>query len=72
MKFIVAIKIELIENICREMDVSIEVINNINKEESQELVEDLVQIITVYSCKLQGKRRYKLQSIGSDIEKIVK
>ena len=34
----------------------IEIIDNTEKSEQQELVEDLVQIITVFSCKLQGKR----------------
>lgn len=34
----------------------IEVIDNTEKTEQKELVEDLVQIITVFSCKLQGKR----------------
>ena len=29
-------------------------LNNTPKSEEQELVEDLVQIITVFSCKLQG------------------
>lgn len=63
---------ELIENICHEMDVDIEIINNIDKEEDQELVEDLVQIITVYSCRLQGRRRHKLQSISDDVKNVVK
>ena len=31
-------------------------IDNTEKSQQQELVEDLVQIITVFSCKLQGKR----------------
>ena len=31
-------------------------IDNTEKSEQQELVEDLAQIITVFSCKLQGKR----------------
>lgn len=34
----------------------IEIIDNTEKSEEQELVEDLVQIITIFSCKLQGKR----------------
>ena len=34
-------------------------IDNTEKSEQQELVEDLVQIITVFSCKLQGKRANK-------------
>ena len=35
----------------------VEIIDNTEESErQQELVEDLVQIITVFSCKLQGKR----------------
>ena len=37
-----------------------EIIDHTEKTEQQELVEDLVQIITVFSCKLQGKRSRKL------------
>ena len=33
------------------------------KTEQQELVEDLVQIITVFSCKLQGKRANKARKL---------
>ena len=34
-------------------------IDNTEKSEQQELVEDLVQMIAVFSCKLQGKRANK-------------
>ena len=47
---------ELIETLCHKFDVTIEVIDTTEKTEQQELVEDLVQIITVFSCRLQGKR----------------
>ena len=33
------------------------------KSEQQELVEDLVQMITVFSCKLQGKRANKAKKL---------
>ena len=33
--------------------------DNTEKSERKEFVEDLVQIITVFSCKLQGKRANK-------------
>ena len=36
---------------------------NTEKSEQQELVEDLVQIITVFSCKLQGKRANKAKKL---------
>ena len=47
---------ELIEYIISLYNCEIEIIDNTEKSEQQELVEDLVQIITVFSCKLQGKR----------------
>ena len=47
---------ELIENICEFKSVELEVIDNTEKSEEQEVVEDLIQIITVFSCRLQGKR----------------
>ena len=47
---------ELIEYICEKNGTDIEIIDNTEKTEQEELVEDLVQIITVFSCKLQGKR----------------
>ena len=37
--------------------------DNTEKSEQQELVEDLVQIITVFSCKLQGKRANKAKKL---------
>lgn len=47
---------ELLEYICEKYGTEIEVIDNTERTEQEELVEDLVQIITVFSCKLQGKR----------------
>lgn len=47
---------ELIENICEKYGTTIEVIDNTEKTEEQELVEDLIQIVTVFSCRLQGKK----------------
>lgn len=47
---------ELIRSICEFKSVDIEVIDSTEKTEEQEVVEDLVQIITVFSCRFQGKR----------------
>lgn len=58
---------ELIENICNRYNYSIEIIDNTPKTEEQELVEDLVQIITVFSCKLQGKRANKAKKIIKEL-----
>lgn len=59
---------ELIENICKLYNVSIEIIDNTEKTEQEELVEDLIQIITVFSCRLQGKRAGKLKKIIEDVK----
>ena len=45
----------------------IEIIDNTEKSEQQELVEDLVQIITVFSCKLQGKRADKAKKLVQEL-----
>ena len=37
------------------------------KTEQQELVEDLVQIITVFSCKVQGKRANKQRKLVNEL-----
>ena len=45
----------------------IEIIDHTEKSEQQELVEDLVQIITVFSCKLQGKRANKAKKLVQEL-----
>ena len=45
----------------------IEIIDNTEKSEQQELVKDLVQIITVFSCKLQGKRANKARKLVNEL-----
>lgn len=54
---------DLIEHICEKNGTKIEIIDNTEKTEQEELVEDLVQIITVFSCKLQGKRVRKTKEL---------
>jgi predicted site-specific integrase-resolvase len=58
---------EIIENICKRYGTVIEVIDNTERTEEQELVEDLVQIITVFSCRLQGKRANKAKKIIKEL-----
>ncbi len=50
---------ELVEYFAELNNVKIEVLDKIDKNQDQELVEDLVQIVTVFSCKIQGKRKAK-------------
>lgn len=58
---------ELIENLCKKYGTTIEIIDSTEKTEEQELVEDLVQIITVFSCKLQGKRASKTKKMIKEL-----
>ena len=37
-------------------------------DKEQELVEDLVQIVTVFSCKLQGKRANKMKKVIAELK----
>ena len=60
---------ELFENIAKSYGTSIEIIDNTEKAEQRELVEDLVQIITAFSCKLQGKRVKKTKEIIKELVK---
>lgn len=60
---------ELVEYIASLHDCNIEIIDNTEKTEQQELVEDLVQIITVFSCKLQGKRANKTRKLVKELTK---
>ena len=52
---------ELIENLCEKYGNTIEIIDNTEKTEEQELVEDLIQIVTVFTCRLQVKKQTKLK-----------
>ena len=54
---------ELVEYFAELNNVKIEVLDKIDKNQDEELVEDLVQIITVFSCKLQGKRKRKTKEL---------
>ena len=54
---------ELVEYFAELNNVKIEVLDKIDKNQDQELVEDLVQIITLLSCKIQGKRKNKTKEL---------
>lgn len=58
---------ELIENLCSQFNTTIEIIDNTEKTEEQELVEDLIQIVTVFSCRLQGKRANKAKKMIKEL-----
>ena len=58
---------ELVEYLAQLYNCEIEIVDNSQKIEQQELVEDLVQIITVFSCKLQGKRANKTKQMIKEL-----
>ena len=62
---------ELVEHFASLNNVKIEVLDKIDKTQDEELVEDLVQIITVFSCKLQGKRKSKTKKMLEEMSKNV-
>ena len=58
---------ELIETIAAIHGCKIEIADTTQKSEQQELVEDLVQIITGFSGKLQGKRANKTKKMIQEL-----
>ena len=58
---------ELIEYIASLYNCDIEIIDSTENSEQQGLVEDLVEIITVFSCKLQGKRANKARKLVEEL-----
>ena len=58
---------EHLETIATIHGCKIEIVDTTRESEQQELVEDLVQIITVFSCKLQGKRTYQAKKMIQEL-----
>ena len=52
---------ELIEQICKQFKTKITIINNnIDKSINDELTDDIINIITVFTARSNGKKRYKV------------
>ena len=50
---------ELFENLCKHFSTTITIVNNNNdKSSTQELAEDLLSVITVFTARFYGKRKY--------------
>ena len=58
---------ELVEHLASLYDCDIEIIDNTEETEDQELVEDMIQTITVFSAKLQGKRAHKAKKMIKEL-----
>lgn len=59
---------ELIQHVCEFNMTEIEIIDNTEKIEEEELVEDLVQIATVFSASLTGRRRTSTKRLISELK----
>ncbi len=58
---------ELIENLCSKYGTTIEIIDNTERTSEQELVEDMIQIIAVFSARLQGERGHKAKKMIKEL-----
>lgn len=64
---------EIFEELCKSNNVKIEIINQTEeKTYEEELVEDVLTIITVFSAKLYGSRSHKNKQIIQENEKLFK
>lgn len=61
---------DLIEYICKLHGTEIEIVDNTEKSKEQELVDDLIQIITVYANKIFGSRSKKTKELISEVKKL--
>ncbi len=59
---------ELFENVCKYYNTKIEIIDHTEKSDEEELVEDMIQIVTVFSCRLQGKRAKQTKRIIKELK----
>jgi predicted site-specific integrase-resolvase len=59
--------VELVENLCTKYGTMIEIIDTTERLDEQELVEDMIQIITVFSCKLNGKKANRARKMIKEL-----
>lgn len=59
---------ELLQSIFKRYGVEIEIINHQNNTIEEELVTDLIQIVTVFSSKLNGRRKYNINKFKKELE----
>lgn len=59
---------ELIEYIAKLNQCVIEIIDNAEKTQEQELVEDMIQLVTIFACRLQGKRANQTKKFVKELK----
>lgn len=57
---------EWFEQLCKKHQTNLIVVNNEETSPEQEIVDDLIAIIHVFSCRVYGLRKYK-KKIGDDL-----
>jgi predicted site-specific integrase-resolvase len=57
---------EWFENFCMKFNTTIVVVNNEKLSPQEELVQDIVSILHVFSCRVYGLRKYKKQKKGDE------
>lgn len=60
---------ELLEYLCEINGVNIEIIDNTEQSKEQELIDDLIQIITVFANRLYGQRSKKTKRLIDEVKK---
>lgn len=60
---------ELLEYLCEINGVDIEIIDNTEQSKEQELLDDLIQIITVFANRLYGQRSKKTKRLIDEVKK---
>ena len=58
---------ELVEYMANLNGCEIEILDSTEKTQQEELVEDLIQIITVFSCRLQGRRANRTRKMIDEL-----
>lgn len=58
---------DLFEKICQLHDTSIEIVSDAGEIPEEELVNDLIQVVTVFSCRLQGRRSKKTKELLKEL-----
>lgn len=61
-------RVYILNQFAAKIGVSIEVVNQQFESAQEELVTDLIQTLNVFSAKLNGKRKNKVQNFKKDLE----
>lgn len=63
---------EMLEQVCRLNNVKIEIINHTeDKTYEEELVEDVLSVVTVFSARLYGSRSHKSRKMASAVKDVI-